>query len=64
MQPGAVDTEMAPVSGPFADALHATTALGRYGRPEEIAAAIVFRASPGASYITGAVLEVDGGYGA
>ena len=37
------------VSGPLADGLHATIALGRYGRPEEIAAAIVFLASPGAS---------------
>ena len=47
VQPGAVDTEMAPVSGPFADVLHTTTALGRYGRPEEIAAAIVFSPARG-----------------
>lgn len=37
--------------------------LGRQGTPEEAADAIVFLASPAASYITGAVLFVDGGYG-
>lgn len=35
--------------------------LGRYGRPEELAAAILFLVSPMASYVTGAILEVDGG---
>lgn len=41
-----------------------TTAIGRYGRPEGIAAGVVFLAGPQASYITGAVLRIDGGYGA
>ncbi|MHB9072396.1 MAG: SDR family NAD(P)-dependent oxidoreductase [Desulfobaccales bacterium] len=62
--PGPVATDMNPDDTDFAAALKATTALGRYARPEEIAAAIVFLASPDASYITGAVLDVDGGYGA
>ena len=35
--------------------------LGRYGRPEEFAAAAVFLASPRASYITGVSVQVDGG---
>jgi NAD(P)-dependent dehydrogenase (short-subunit alcohol dehydrogenase family) len=40
----------------------ARTPMGRWGKPEEVAAAIVFLASTQASFITGAVLPVDGGY--
>lgn len=40
---------------------HHRVAAGRFGRPEEVAAAVVFLASEAASWITGATLEVDGG---
>ncbi|MFM2065480.1 MAG: hypothetical protein RLZZ584_389 [Pseudomonadota bacterium] len=43
-------------------AIHQRTPMGRMGLPAEIADAIVFLASPQASFITGAVLQVDGGW--
>jgi NAD(P)-dependent dehydrogenase (short-subunit alcohol dehydrogenase family) len=61
VQPGPVDTDMNPADGEFAASQVALTALGRYGRPQEIADAVVFLASTAGSYITGAQIAVDGG---
>jgi len=61
--PGYVETDMVET---VPEALRAwalqAIAIGRFGRPEEVAAAIRFLVSPRASYITGHVLTIDGGW--
>ena len=46
----------------FIDKLNSKIPLGRIGRPEEVCSAVVFLASPGASYITGSLINIDGGW--
>ena len=64
VQPGPIDTDLNPASGDWAVPQKAATALGRYGRVEEIAAMVAFVAGPESSYITGSNLTVDGGMNA
>lgn len=64
VQPGSIDTDMNPDGGPSSDDQRALCALGRFGRPEEIAAVVAFLAGPGGSYISGATIDVDGGVNA
>jgi 3-oxoacyl-[acyl-carrier protein] reductase len=60
--PGFIDTDMIKsVPEKVLDGLRGQTPLGRLGQPEDIANAYVFLASEKASFITGAVLNVDGG---
>ena len=60
--PGFIDTDMSrDLPEQQRNALLAQIPLGRLGRPEDIAAAVAYLASPAAAYITGAVLHVNGG---
>ena len=64
VQAGAINTEMNPEDGPFAATLKGLASLGRYGQPDDIAAAVAFLVGPEGGYITGATLNVDGGQSA
>ena len=60
--PGYVDTDMAAryLAGPQGDALRAQSPFGRVAEPEEIAAAVVYLASPEAEWASGTIIDLSG----
>ena len=64
VHPGPTDSDMNPEDGEQADSQRQLIATGHYGKPEDIAAAVTFLASPAAGQISGTGLDVDGGLNA
>jgi cyclic-di-GMP-binding biofilm dispersal mediator protein len=64
VQPGPIDTELNPADGPMKDVQHGVMALKRHGRSEDVAGMVAWLAGPEASFVTGAMHTIDGGFGA
>jgi 3-oxoacyl-[acyl-carrier protein] reductase len=60
--PGFVQTEMARevLDGPGGDGVRAQSPIGRVAQPEEVAAAVLWLATPGALFATGTIIDVNG----
>ena len=64
IQPGPVDTDMNPASGPMADYMHSFMAIKRHIHADEVAELTAFIAGPHGAMMTGAMHTIDGGMGA
>ncbi|RZU77416.1 3-oxoacyl-[acyl-carrier protein] reductase [Micromonospora kangleipakensis] len=62
VNPGPTDTDANPADGPNAAAISGLTALGRYAVPAEIAGMVAHLAGVDGGYVTGASIDVDGGF--
>jgi 3-oxoacyl-[acyl-carrier protein] reductase len=64
VDPGSTDTDMNPADGPYAEGQRGLSALGRFGVPQDVAAAVLHLAGPGGRSITGTSILVDSGFNA
>jgi 3-oxoacyl-[acyl-carrier protein] reductase len=62
IQPGPIDTDGNPASGPAGDFLAGLTALKRFGTPADVGGLVAWIASDQASYMTGSTINIDGGW--
>jgi len=62
VHPGPTDTDMNPDGGPVSKIVGPGMAIGRYGKPAEIASLVAYLASPQAAFVTGADIVADGGF--
>ncbi|NUU38301.1 SDR family NAD(P)-dependent oxidoreductase [Pseudomonas sp. C2B4] len=62
VHPGPTDTDMNPDGGPVSEIVGPGIAIGRYGKPEDIASVVAFLASPDAAFVTAADIIADGGF--
>lgn len=62
VHPGPTDTDMNPDGGPVSKIVGPGMAIGRYGKPHEIAGVVAFLAGPDAAFVTGADIVADGGF--
>ena len=62
VQPGPIDTDANPDNGDFAESLKQVTTQGRYGHTTDVASFVSFLAGPESAYMTGANVNVDGGF--
>jgi 3-oxoacyl-[acyl-carrier protein] reductase len=61
LAPGFIETDLtAGIEGAARDTALADIGMGRFGRPEDVAAVALFLASPAAAYVTGQVIGIDG----
>jgi cyclic-di-GMP-binding biofilm dispersal mediator protein len=64
VQPGPTDTDMNPGDGPQKDMMHGFMAIKRHGKDTEVAALVAWLSGADAAMVTGAALNIDGGFAA